>query len=157
MPGGQSIVSHVDSEGNPTEVNKIFSTAGGLYGFSMNPVQPHTTNSESRTCGSCHSSPKALGLGTEGLVDLKRHGLPIHFPPDKIVDEEGVKIQDSPHEGARPFSGEELRSVYRTGSCESCHDEPVERVDRPDAPPTLKGADELHRRLIELLVAPKEE
>ena len=136
-------------------LKKTFTTAGGLYGFSMNPVQPHTTSSEARDCRSCHSSSKALGLGTAGLIDLRRHGLPMDFPPDKLGDEDGGRVQDCAHEGARPFSGDELKNIFRTGSCTSCHSEPMERTSSPDLPSSLKGADEMHQRLIELLVSPE--
>jgi hypothetical protein len=157
IPGGQSFVTHAGSDGAIVESKKTFTTAGGLYGFSMNPVQPHTTSSKARSCSSCHSSSKALGLGTAGLLDLKRHGLPIAFPPDQVGDENGIRVQDSPHEGVRAFTGEELRRIYRTESCSGCHKEPVNRTVEPDLPQTLKGADEMHQKLIELLVSPKEE
>jgi hypothetical protein len=157
IPGGQPVVSRFDSSGVPLALNRTFTTAGGLYGFSLNPVQPHTVTSGSRTCSSCHSSTKALGLGTTGWIDLKRHGLPMDFPPDSIGDDEGTRIQDSPHEGARPFSNEELKKIYRTGSCEGCHKEPVDRVNKPESPPSVKDADQMHQKLIELLVSPKDE
>lgn len=157
IPGGQAVVTHIDANGTPLSSKEMFATAAGLYGFSMNPVQPHTTSSESRTCTSCHSSKKAIGLGTPGLLDLKRHGLPVAFPPDRVGDEEGVRVQDSPHQGSRPFTGEEIRKIYRTGSCESCHPERAAREHKPDVPPSLKGADEMHRKLMELLVSPKED
>jgi len=157
IPGGQSTVSHLGPDGSLKTLKKTFSTAAGLYGFSMNPVQPHTTSSKARPCYSCHSSQKALGLGTEGLLDLKRFGLPVTFPPDKMGNEDGTRIQDSPHEGVRPFSGEELRKIYRTGFCVSCHSEPIERATPANLPDSMKEADELHQKLIELLVTPKEE
>jgi len=148
MPGGQVMLTHIGSAGNTIKKNHTFTTSGGLYGFSMNPVQPHNISAGSRTCSSCHSSARALGLGGE-LLDLKRMGLPINFSPDRIVDEEGLPIQDSAHEGVRPFSREDLANLFRTETCIVCHEKAPERSDGAIAPPpSLKGADGRHHEAI---------
>ena len=49
------------------------STAKGLSGLAMNPVQPHTVQGTGnvRTCAECHRSPASLGMGT-GNYSLAR-------------------------------------------------------------------------------------
>jgi hypothetical protein len=156
MPGGQAIVTHIDSQGNEILSNGTAETSAGLYGFSMSPVQPHNISPGSRTCPSCHSSEKALGLGSD-FMDLKRLGLPLNFSPDRLVDEEGVRIQDSAHSGARPFSREELAGLLRTGACITCHEHAPETRDTlPEFPASLKGADRRHRKSMNEAVKPKE-
>jgi hypothetical protein len=49
IPGGQAMLNHLDAAGKQLKLNHTFTTAAGLYGFSMNPVQPHNVTSESRT------------------------------------------------------------------------------------------------------------
>jgi hypothetical protein len=156
MPGGQAIVTHLDRLGRAIDSNRTFTTSGGLYGFSMNPVQPHTTSTEPRACHSCHSNEKALGLGTD-FADLKRLGLQLSFSPDSFVDEEGRRIQDSAHDGVRPLSVEERAAVFRTEACAACH-----MTIPPRARPAVgrsvsaEDADEQHRQLIEDLLEMKE-
>ena len=43
----------------------------------MAPVQPHTIQKESRSCESCHTSAKALGLGVGSLVSDPSQGMVI--------------------------------------------------------------------------------
>ena len=153
MPGGQAVLRHLDDQGNELEPDHTFSTSAGLYGFSMNPVQPHSISADSRSCASCHSSRKALGLGGD-LIDLKRLGLPLSFSPDRIVDEDGVRIQDSAHEGARPFSREELTGLLRTGACIICHEGTPgpEHDELPGPPASLRGADGRHHESMRKIV-----
>lgn len=154
VPGGQAILTHIDENGKTQVENQAFTTAGGLYGFSMSPVQPHNIDLESRSCSSCHSSRKALGLGSE-LTDLRRLGLPLNFSPDRIVDEDGVRIQDSAHEGVRPFNREELAGLLRTGACVVCHERAPEPSDAgPDGFPSLRGADKRHHDSMRGALAP---
>jgi hypothetical protein len=154
IPGGQAVLTHLDEEGETVKLNHSFTTAGGLYGFSLNPVQPHNVTRESRACSSCHSERRALGLGSEGFADLRRLGLSVAFPPDKCVDEEGNRIQDSAHE-VRPFNREELIDLYRTGGCVQCHERPLEGA-HPSAlrPGSMTEADRRHHRAIGESVAP---
>jgi hypothetical protein len=158
-PGGQAILTHIDEEGETLVENQAFTTAAGLYGFSMNPVQPHSVSSASRSCPSCHSSAKALGLGSE-LTDLKRLGLPLNFSPDRLVDENGVRIQDSAHEGVRPFNREELTGLLRTGACVVCHERAPDISDGgaagADAFQSMKGADGRHHESMRGAVRRKE-
>jgi mono/diheme cytochrome c family protein len=157
IPGGQAIVTHSNAEGENVKINHTFTTSGGLYGFSMNPVQPHNISVEARTCPSCHSSRKALGLGTD-FVDLKRLGLQIGFSPDGMVDEEGARLQDSAHEGARPFTRGELQELFRDEVCSDCHTEAQKTPPGLAAPHTsLKGADQEHHRAVHKRIEPGEE
>ena len=156
IPGGQAIVTHLDSTGELIKLNYTFTTSGGLYGFSMSPIQPHTISTESRTCSSCHSNRKALGLGTE-FVDLKRLGLPLDFSPDQAVDETGGRIQDSAHEGVRPFSGEELARLFRTEACIDCHQQRVERIPPASSVSgSLNEEDRRHHEAIRSLSVPEQ-
>jgi hypothetical protein len=99
-----------------------------------------------------------LGLGTTGFADLKRLGLPLNFTPDSLVNEEGGRIQDSAHEGVRPFTGEELVGLFQTGSCIDCHPKLTEQDRRPSgAPGSLREADRLHHEAIGELLSPKKE
>lgn len=159
IPGGQTILTHINPEGKVLKLNQTFTTSAGLYGFSLSPVQPHNISSGSRSCESCHSNKKALGLGTTGFADLKRLGLPWNFSPDMFVDEEGGRIQDSGHDGVRPLNGEELSAVFRTGACIDCHRETAGKVRPPGkkAPGSLKEEDDLHHKAIENRLSPKEE
>jgi hypothetical protein len=157
IPGGQAIVTHLNMDGEPITLNHTFTTSGGLYGFSMNPVQPHNISVESRACPSCHSSRRALGLGSD-FVDFKRMGLQIGFPPDSMVNEEGARLQDSAHEGARPFTRGELQGLLRGEVCSVCHKEPPKAMpEHPQSHMSLKGADEEHHRAVRKRIAPAEE
>jgi hypothetical protein len=157
MPGGQAILTHLDADGETIERNRTFTTSSGLYGFSTSPIQPHNISKGSRSCQSCHSSKKALGLGS-GLIDLRRLGLPLSFSPDRIVDEDGVRIQDSAHEAARPFNGEELAGLLRTKACVVCHEKaPKLRDGTPHAPPTsIMGADKRHHESMKEMLEPRD-
>ncbi|MBI4831230.1 MAG: hypothetical protein HY801_06680 [Candidatus Lindowbacteria bacterium] len=148
IPGGQAILTHLDLAGDRVGPDHTFTTSAGLYGFSMSPVQPHNISSESRTCSSCHSSKKTMGLGTE-FADLKRLGIGLNFPPDRLVNEDGGRIQDSGHEGVRPFNGEELATLLRTDFCILCHERSSETRQWRFAPGSLKEADRLHKEAIQ--------
>jgi hypothetical protein len=159
VPGGQAIFTHLDPKGNILKINQVFTTSAGLYGFSLNPIQPHNISAESRTCESCHSNKKAMGLGTPGFADLKRLGLSWNFSPDAFVDEEGGRIQDSGHESVRPLNEQELSAIFRTGSCIDCHREPDEqaRLHRERGPCSLKEGDTMHHKAIEDRLSSQEE
>lgn len=155
MPGGQAIFTHLASSGNFVKANHTFTTQGGLYGFSMNPVHPHTVDEGSRTCGSCHSNDKALGLGST-LVDLKRLGLQLNFSPDRFIDEEGSRIQDSAHENSRPFNGEELAALRRTEVCIECHERTAEHKAIPSEKTySAEEADRSHHQAVRKRLLPE--
>ncbi|MBU2490973.1 MAG: hypothetical protein KJ571_00005 [Bacteroidetes bacterium] len=120
--GCQVIYTHIDKDGKTIESNKVFKTASGLSGLAQNPVQPHSISRQARSCEDCHNNPKALGLG-DGLLDPSSQGWSFNFPLDKIVDEQGKQLQDNAHDGARPFSKEEIDRINRLNLCISCHSE----------------------------------
>lgn len=125
IPGCQAVFTHIDKDGNTVELNKIYtvydSDAGmDLPGWALNPIQPHTMQRNARTCEDCHTSRKALGLGS-GYYNTADNGLPISIEPDQLVTRDGVQVQTISHPGARPFTAEEIARISRQGTCEACH------------------------------------
>ncbi len=95
-------------------------------------------------------SRKALGLGS-GIYDSRKNGLPIDFELERIVDENGKQIQETAHEGARPFNKAELERMNRAGACVACHgaDRKVwEKAKGKAAAPT----DGLHNKAIQTIL-----
>jgi len=117
--GCQAIFTQVDGD-KPVFSNKIYMTVDGTSGLGQNPAQPHTTTKEARTCADCHMSRKAAGLGS-GYYVSRDNGLDIDFELERIVDENGKQIQNTTHEGARPFNRKELEKLDRSGTCVACH------------------------------------
>jgi len=119
VPGCQVIFTQMDGEKNIVS-NKVFKTVDGTLGIGHAPTQPHTISKASRSCADCHQSRKALGLGT-GIYNPRANGLPIDTELEQIVDEQGMQIQGISHEGARPFTMEEMQRIDRAGTCIACH------------------------------------
>ena len=120
IPGCQVIFTQIGKDGKAELHNKIFITKNLTYGIAHNPIQPHTISREPRSCEDCHSSRKALGLGT-GIYNARKNGLDIDFELERIVDEEGKQIQATSHVGARPFNKEEQQRIQRVNVCTGCH------------------------------------
>lgn len=120
IPGCQVVFTQIGPDGNATYHNYVFKTADGTYGIAHAPIQPHTVSKEARTCEDCHSNKKALGLGS-GFWDMKANGIDLPFEWERFVDEEGNQIQAIAHEGARPFTKEEMQRIMRVNVCASCH------------------------------------
>ena len=84
------------------------------FGFAHNPIVPHTVVKASRTCESCHANPRALGLG---LYTSKEHPKLEEFKQaadyrwDRIVDEDGVPLQVTTVDGARPLNRTEMDRI----------------------------------------------
>ena len=146
--GCQTIFTQVDGD-KPVFNNKIYTTVDGTSGFGQNPVQPHTTTKEARTCADCHMSRKAAGLGG-GYYVSRYNGLDIDFEPERIVDEKGKQIQETAHEGARPFNEEELLKLDRSGTCVACHGSDTEFWSRVKEKAKVKAApdDDTHSKAI---------
>lgn len=145
IPGCQVVFTQVDGEKGVVD-NKVFTTKDGTSGIGTNPIHPHTVTKQARSCADCHMSTKALGLGS-GIYDSRKNGLPIDFELERIVDENGKQLQQTAHEGARPFNKAELQKMNRTGTCVACHatDAKVwQKVKGKAVAPT----DELHRKAI---------
>jgi len=68
-------------------------------------LQPHTISSDSRTCESCHTSSKILGLGLDGVKD----------------DFSKTKEIQSAFKLASVLNEEQLDRLDRKGSCVACH------------------------------------
>ena len=68
-PGCQVFFTHIDMAGSIVSLNRLFRLSDKnkdgmrLPGWAMNPTQPHTVTRESRSCESCHTVEKSLGLG----------------------------------------------------------------------------------------------
>jgi hypothetical protein len=64
--GCQPMADVTAADGTKVMEFKMPTTANGLSGLAMNPVNPHTVRGvgEVRTCVECHRSPPTLGFGT---------------------------------------------------------------------------------------------
>ena len=156
VPGCQVTVSVIGKDGKALLQNHIYKIpnvegAGkeGQNAINMAPIQPHTISKESRTCESCHSSPKALGLGIAGgldvadpsqdtIVDLmsadgvvlpKNHDVQIpaiknlKFDYSRFMDENGTQLQTVGEHWklAGLLDKEQRDKLDRRGVCLSCH------------------------------------
>lgn len=162
VPGCQVSATVIGPDGKLVLQNHIFRTKPGTEGsgskgqlsLDMSPTQPHT-NGKSRTCESCHTSPKALGYGISGgrnnrawnrrvVVDLMtadRKILPksaiTQIEPitgltddwSRIVTEKGKQLQTVGHHWplSRPLNNTERAHMSRQGVCLSCHQSIPER------------------------------
>ena len=122
IPFYQSFFTHISKEGEILSKNKVFKNKKGLWGLSLDPVNPHTTSRKSLSCEYCHSNPKALGFGIN-LIDSKAQGWPINFSLERMVTEEGIPVQQTTSPLARPFNKEELGRINMVNSCNACHKE----------------------------------
>jgi len=152
IPGCQVVFTQMDGEKNIVN-NKIFTTLDGTSGLGTNPIQPHTVTKEARTCSECHTTSKAVGLGG-GVYDSAANGLPVDFELERIVDENGKQLQNTTHEGARPFNREELQRIMRTGTCVACHGADDKVWAKMKDKVGIDGApnDELHSKAIEKIL-----
>ncbi|UCF07550.1 MAG: fibronectin type III domain-containing protein, partial [Thermoplasmata archaeon] len=121
IPGCQVIFTYINDTGGALMLNHVYTTVDGTSGIAHNPIQPHTISASARTCESCHTNKKTLGLGS-GIYNLSAAGVDIDFELERIVDEEGVQIQATSHGGARPFNKTEQEKIGMVGVCIGCHD-----------------------------------
>ena len=79
---------------------------------------------------------------------------PIDFELKRIVDENGKQIQETAHEGARPFNKEELQRITRTGTCIACHAATDEIWTKVKDKTGIDGAptDAIHSKAIEKIL-----
>ncbi len=152
IPGCQVVFTQMDGEKNLV-LNKVFTTVDGTSGFGTNPVQPHTVTKSARSCADCHLSTKAIGLGS-GFYISRKNGVDLDFEPERIVDEQGRQLQETAHEGARPFNREEQQRILRAGTCEACHGADPDFWARVKGKAGVEAAptDELHRKGIEKIL-----
>ncbi len=128
-PGCQVFLTE-RGEGGGAEV-----VEGRFPALAMAAFDPHATRTEVPGCAACHLDPKVLGLGdgtlrvdgdtveVESAWDPERSGLDVAAPLDAFVDGQGRALQTTSRRGARPFDGEELRSILAVGACVVCHDQ----------------------------------
>ncbi|NIA18884.1 MAG: cytochrome C [Xanthomonadaceae bacterium] len=159
MPGCQIVYTVIGPDGEMLASNEIAKAKDeqmqrgqkeSINSLDMSPVQPHTSQRQSRTCESCHNNPKALGLGIGGGVFQTKYPMDIvedlldqrdgSVIPEKyqvqvpkikdlkydwstIVTPEGVQVQKvgSHWPLSRPFTLEEMRRIDRSKLCMGCH------------------------------------
>ncbi len=156
IPGCQTTITVIGKDGKALLQNHIFKIpnvegagAEGQNAIDMAPVQPHTIQKRARTCESCHTSDKALGLGVGGgrlnadpskttIIDLMspdRTILP-HKTDEQIpaivnlkhdysqfIDENGTQLMTVGHHWklSGPLSKQQSSKLDRRGVCMSCH------------------------------------
>jgi hypothetical protein len=155
ITGCQVFFTQMDGDKNIVN-NKVFTTSEGTSGLGHNPIQPHTVTKEPRSCTDCHSSRKTLGLGS-GIYDIRANfpvSAPIDFELEQIVDEEGNQLQETAHEGARPFNKEEMKRINRSGTCIACHASDARFWSKVKRRAGVKDAptDDLHQKGIEKIL-----
>ena len=156
IPGCQVTATVIGKDGKALIQNKIFKIpnvegAGdeGQNAIDMSPVQPHTISKRSRTCESCHTSDKAIGLGIGGgkyfadqrkdfIVDLMSadkkvlpHRVDQQVPGignlahdySSFIDENGTQLMTVGHHWklSQPLDEEQRSKLDRRGMCLSCH------------------------------------
>ncbi len=156
IPGCQTTITVIGKDGKALLQNHIFKIpnvegAGkeGQNAIDMAPVQPHTIQKEARSCESCHTSDKALGLGVGGgklnadpskttIMDLmsadgkivpKQVDEQIPAIPNlthdysQFVDENGTQLMTVGHHWklSHPLQKSEKNKLDRRGVCLSCH------------------------------------
>jgi len=156
IPGCQTTITVIGKEGKALLQNHIVKLpnvegAGeeGQNGIVMSQVNPHTISKASRTCESCHTSKKALGMGINGgnyfadqsktaIIDLMTaEGKVLPKKVDEqilaianlkhdysvMVDENGTQVQtvDNHWRLANPLSAKQRSTLDRQGACLACH------------------------------------
>ncbi|MFK5937755.1 MAG: multiheme c-type cytochrome [Sulfurimonas sp.] len=156
IPGCQTTVTVIGKDGKALLQNHIFKIpnvegAGkeGQNAIDMAPIQPHTISKESRTCESCHTTKKAMGMGIVGasvtkdpsittitdimtadgkilptIVDEQIPAIAnLHYDYSKFIDENGTQLQTVGHHWklSGPLNKEQRDKLDRSGVCFSCH------------------------------------
>jgi len=156
IPGCQTTITVIGKDGKALLQNHIFKIknvegAGeeGQNAIDMSPVQPHTIQKEARSCESCHTSAKALGLGVGGgklnadpskttIIDLMSadkkvlpHNIKEQIPAianlkydySQFIDENGTQLMTVGHHFklSQPLDKEQRDKLDRRGVCISCH------------------------------------
>jgi len=156
IPGCQTTITVIGKDGKALLQNHIVKIpnvegAGeeGQNAITMSQVNPHTISKKSRTCESCHTSKKALGMGINGgqyfadqsktsvidlmtaegkvlpkKVDEQIPAIP-HLKHDYsvMIDENGTQVQtvDNHWSLANPLSAKQRSKLDREGTCFACH------------------------------------
>ncbi len=157
IPGCQTTITVIGKDGKALLENHIFKIpnvegAGkeGQNAITMSQVQPHTISKKARSCESCHTSKKALGMGINGgkyfsdqsrktIIDLMsadRRVLPkrvdeqipsipnLKHDYSVMIDENGTQVQtvDNHWRLANPLPKDIRDKLDRQGVCLSCHE-----------------------------------
>ncbi|MBU1659345.1 cytochrome C [bacterium] len=157
VPGCQTTITVIGKDGKALLQNHIYKIpnvegAGdeGQNAIDMAPIQPHTISKESRSCESCHTSPKAMGMGIGGtkssvkdpslttitdIMSAEGKILPtivdeqipailnLKYDYSRFLDENGTQLQTLGHHWtlSAPLSKEQRDKLDREGMCISCH------------------------------------
>ncbi len=156
IPGCQVTLTVIGKEGKALYQNHIFKIknvedAGeeGINSITMSPVQPHTITKKSRSCESCHTSPKAMGYGINGgkyfsdpskttMVDLMdnnrkvlAHNVDEQIPAtlnlkhdySVMIDKDGKQVQTVGNHWklSQALDNSTREKLDRRGVCLSCH------------------------------------
>lgn len=156
IPGCQTTITVIGKDGKALLQNHIYKNpnvegAGeeGQNAIDHSPVQPHTISKESRSCESCHTTKKAMGMGIGGskstndpsmttiidimtadgkvlptIVDEQMPAIAnLHYDYSKFLDEDGKQLQTVGHHFSLsgPLSKEQRDKLDRSGVCFSCH------------------------------------
>ena len=156
VPGCQTTITVVGKNGKTLLKNHIYKIpnvegAGkeGQNAIDIAPIQPHTISKESRSCESCHTTPKAMGLGISGSKSIKDPSITtvvdimtadgkvipsivdeqipaianLKYDYTKYVDENGTQLQTVGHHFklSAPLNKEQISKLDREGMCFSCH------------------------------------
>lgn len=137
IPGYQTTITVVGKEGKALLLNHIYKIphaegagAQGQNATDMSPLQPHTISKESRSCESCHTSPKAMGMGIGGFkkepsrLDAQMPPIAnVYYDYSKFLEANGTQLQTVGHHFklSGPLSKEQRDKLDRSGVCFSCH------------------------------------
>ncbi|QSZ42688.1 cytochrome C [Sulfurimonas aquatica] len=168
VPGCQTTITVIGTDGKALLQNHIYKIpnvegAGqeGQNAIDMSPIQPHTISKESRSCESCHSSAKAMGMGIMGsrvtanpsmttitdimsadgkilptIIDEQIPAIAnLNYDYSKFLDENGTQLQTVGHHWklSGPLSKEQRDKLDRSGMCISCH------IDIPEGNLAVSG------------------
>ncbi|QOR63047.1 cytochrome C [Sulfurovum indicum] len=163
IPGCQVTLTVIGKDGNALLQNHIWKLKGveqgkgiktpkeGVNSITMSPVHPHTVSKKSRSCESCHNSPKALGYGINSgkyfadqrkttIVDLMtadQKVLPkqvdeqipaipnLNHDYSSLLDENGTQLQTVGNHWklSQALDNETRSRLDRRGTCLACHKE----------------------------------
>ncbi|MFA6138450.1 MAG: multiheme c-type cytochrome [Sulfurimonas sp.] len=108
-PGIPKLQSRVMVVGEDSNV--LLYNARQAHDLTTTPIQPHSVQKEARSCESCHTTPKAMGMGISGLRVNKNIS--------EDLDEN--KTQTEEFKLLAPLSVSQLNKLDRSGVCLSCH------------------------------------
>ncbi|MBU1989275.1 cytochrome C [bacterium] len=156
IPGCQTTITVIGKDGKALLQNHIFkvphaegAAEEGQNAIDMSPVQPHTITKEARTCESCHTNPKSMGMGISGskttkdpsmktivdimsadakvmpgILDTQIEAIPnLQFDYSRFLDENATQLQTVGHHFtlSGPLSKAQRDKLDRSGICFSCH------------------------------------